>query len=88
VLLTTSTSALFSLITTGSSGVDLKEKKLNIMKTLGQGHLHPGMSRDRHVPAGIRTRASAVGGEHFKKEPFEQLVNGYSEHPHMSPRQY
>ncbi len=28
-----------------------------------------------------------VGGEHSRKEPFEQLVNSYSEHLHMSPRQ-
>ncbi len=25
------------------------------------------------------TRASTMGGEHFRKEPFEQVVNGYSE---------
>jgi hypothetical protein len=25
-----------------------------------------------------------VGGEHSRKEPFEQLVNGYSEHLHRS----
>ncbi len=33
-----------------------------------------------------RTRASTVGGEHSRKEPFEQLVNSYSEHLHMSVR--
>jgi hypothetical protein len=27
-----------------------------------------------------------VGSEHSRKEPFEQLVNGYSEHLHMSSR--
>jgi hypothetical protein len=27
-----------------------------------------------------------VGGEHSRKEPFEQLVNSYSEHLHMSAR--
>ncbi len=25
-----------------------------------------------------------MGGEHSRKEPFEQLVNSYSEHLHMS----
>ncbi len=33
-------------------------------------------SQDCHIPAGNRTRASTVGGEHSKKEPFEQLVKG------------
>ncbi len=27
-----------------------------------------------------RTRASAVGGEHFSKELFKQRINSYSEH--------
>jgi hypothetical protein len=36
---------------------------------------------------GNRTRASAVGGEHPRIEPFEELVKSYSEHPDMSPRQ-
>ncbi len=27
-----------------------------------------------------------MGGEHSRKEPFEQLVNSYSEHLHMSAR--
>ncbi len=30
--------------------------------------------------------ASVVGGEHSRKGPFEQLVNSYSVHQHMSPR--
>jgi hypothetical protein len=29
---------------------------------------------------------SGVGAELFRKEPFEQLVNSYSEHLHMSAR--
>jgi|LakMenEpi03Aug12_release.lakeMendotaPanAssembly.Ray.scaffolds.fasta_scaffold6368165_1 hypothetical protein len=36
---------------------------------------------------GNRTRASAVGGEHPRKEPIEQIVNACSEHLDMSPRQ-
>ncbi len=34
----------------------------------------------------LEPRASRMEGEHSRKEPFEQLVNGYSEHLHMSPR--
>jgi hypothetical protein len=34
------------------------------------------------------TRVPAFGGEHSRKEPFEQLVNSYAEHLHMSPPQY
>jgi hypothetical protein len=43
-----------------------------IMKRLDQEHLHPKLEV-LHVSAGNRTRASAVGGEHSRKEPFEQL---------------
>jgi hypothetical protein len=32
--------------------------------------------------------ASAGGGEHSSKELFEQRINSYSEHLHMSPRQH
>ncbi len=44
-------------------------------KRLDQGHLHPkpevpGLT----FPAGTRTRASEVGGKHFRKKPFEQLI--------------
>ncbi len=41
-------------------------------------------SRNWHIPAGNRTRASRVGGEHSRKEPFEQLDKSYLEHIHMS----
>ncbi len=41
-------------------------------------------SQDWHVPAGNITRVSMVGGEHSRKEPFEQLVNPFSEHQHMN----
>jgi hypothetical protein len=34
-------------------------------------------------PAGNRTQASTVEGEHSKKEPFKQLVDSYLEHLHM-----
>jgi hypothetical protein len=49
------------------------------MERLDQGYLHP----KREVPGltcpgGESTPGpSAVGGEHSRKEPFEQLVNGY-----------
>jgi hypothetical protein len=36
---------------------------------------------------GNQTWVSMVGGEHSRKEPFEQLVNSYLEHLHMSVRQ-
>jgi hypothetical protein len=36
-------------------------------------------------PPGIEPGAS-VGGEHSRKGPFEQLVDSYSDHPHMRPR--
>jgi hypothetical protein len=36
---------------------------------------------------GIKTRASTVGGEHSRKEPFKQFVYSYLEHLHMSPQQ-
>ncbi len=42
--------------------------------------------RDKHVSAGNRTRAACVTGEHSSKELFEQFVNSYSEHQHMSAR--
>jgi hypothetical protein len=35
-----------------------------------------------------RTGIEPVGGEHSSKELFEQHVNRYSKHLHMSPRQY
>jgi hypothetical protein len=45
------------------------------MERLDQGHLHPKLE----IPG------LTVGGEHSKNEPFEQLVNSYLEHLHMSP---
>jgi hypothetical protein len=32
----------------------------------------------------IKARASVVGGKHSSKELFEQPINSYSEHLHMS----
>jgi hypothetical protein len=54
------------------------------MDRLDHGHLHhkievPGLA--------CSSRESNSGGEHSRKEPIEQLVSGYSEHQHMSPRQ-
>ncbi len=42
-------------------------------------------SWDWYGPAAGNEPASAIGGEHYRKEPFEQLVS-HSEN--MSPRQY
>jgi hypothetical protein len=57
------------------------------MKRLDQGHLHPKLEiQDRHVPYVNRSRASAVGGKHSGKEPFEQHVNNCSEHLHTYER--
>ncbi len=57
------------------------------MKRLDQPKLE-GTSQGWHVPAGNRTRASwVVGGEHFRKDQFEQLVYVYLEHLHKSARQ-
>jgi hypothetical protein len=53
--------------------------KYSFSERLDQGHLNPLLQ----VPN--LTRASAVGGEHSSKELFEQRVNSYSEHLHMSP---
>ncbi len=47
---------------------------------LDQGHLHPKLE----VPG--LARVSAVGGEHSRKEPLEQLVNSYLEHLDMNAR--
>ncbi len=59
------------------------------MERLDQGHLHPllehpetNMSRP-----GIEPRSPALRRSGYSnKELFEQHVNGYSEHLHMSPR--
>ncbi len=41
-------------------------------------------SQDWQVPARNQTWASTAGGEHSRKVPFNQFVNSYSEHLHMS----
>ncbi len=62
-----------------------------------QGRHHPKLEVPRtdmsrsvtepgHDPDGNRTRASTVGGEHHRKEPFEQLDNSYSEHERDSKK--
>jgi hypothetical protein len=51
------------------------------VKRLDQGHLHPKLEVLGLTCPG---RASPVGGEHSRKEPFEQLVNSYLEHSDMS----
>jgi hypothetical protein len=57
------------------------------MERLDQGHLHPKLVVPELTCPGNRTRASRVGGEHSRKEPSGRLVDSYSEHLHMSPRQ-
>ncbi len=60
------------------------ERKQCKKNGLDQGHLHHELEFPRLTfSAGNRTRASAVGGEHSKKEAFELHVNSYSEHLHM-----
>jgi hypothetical protein len=53
------------------------------MERLDQGLLHPKLEVPRLTCPGQDQRASMVGGEHSRKEPFKQLVNGYSEQLHM-----
>ncbi len=55
---------------------------------LHQGHLHPKLVVPRLTCDLGWNRSSAVGGEHSSKELFKQRANSYSEHLHMSPRQY
>jgi hypothetical protein len=62
---------------TGRSGSPLWKDLTKVISILN-------WAEDWHVPAGNRTRASTVGGEHSRIEPFEQLVDSYSEHLHIS----
>jgi hypothetical protein len=52
------------------------------MKRLDQGHLRPKLEVLRLTCPGRESNP----GEHSRKEQFEQLVNGFLEHPHMSAR--
>jgi hypothetical protein len=61
------------------------------MKRLDQGHLHsklevPGLA----CPGRKSNQGLRVGGEHSRREPFEQLVNSYAEHltVHMTRDQW
>jgi hypothetical protein len=57
------------------------------MKRLVQGHLHPKLEVPGPTCPGRESNTGLHGGSRaLKKEPFEQLVNSYSEHPHMSAR--
>jgi hypothetical protein len=59
------------------------------MKRLGQGHLLPKLEvLGLKCPDRESNPTFMVGGEQSRKEPFEQLVNSYSEHLQMSPRQF
>jgi hypothetical protein len=58
-----------------------------MVKRLDQGHLPPKLEiPGLTCPVWNRTRASTMGGEHSRREPFQQLVSSYSEHFHMSPQ--
>ncbi len=79
-------------ISLNKSAVFLKgnvDKCVSIIESLDQGHLHPKLE----VPGltgpvrALNLGLLFVGGEHSRKEPFRQLVNGYSKLLHMSPRQ-
>ncbi len=54
---------------------------------LDQSHLYPNLEVPglTHVMARNWTLASRVWSKHSRKESSRQLVNGYSEHLHMSP---
>ncbi len=55
------------------------------MERLDQGHLHPKLEVQRLTCLG-RESNPGLRGEHSSKELFEQRINSYSEHLHMSPR--
>ncbi len=58
------------------------------LKRLDQGHLHSKLEVPGLTCLGRESNPNrTVGGEHSRKEPFEELVNRYSEHLHMSTRQ-
>jgi hypothetical protein len=54
------------------------------MERLDQGHLHPKLEVPRLK---CLCRVSAVGSKHSSKELFEQCINSFSEHLHMSLRE-
>ncbi len=58
--------------------------------TAVRNYLHPKLEVLRLTCPGREPnpRASSVGGEYSRKEPFEQLFKSYSEHLHMSARQW
>ncbi len=61
------------------------------MKRLDQGHLHPKLEVPGLTCPGWKSNLGLqgrVGGEHSRKESFEQLVNSYSEHLHRALRQF
>jgi hypothetical protein len=54
---------------------------------VGDLTIHPIDPRTRICPGRETNPAFAVGGEHSRKEPYEQLVNSYPEHlVHISAR--
>jgi hypothetical protein len=58
------------------------------MEILGQGYHHPKLEvPGLKCPDRELNPTFMVGGELSRKEPFEQLVNSYSEHLHMRLRQ-
>jgi hypothetical protein len=53
------------------------------MTRLDQGHLHPKLEVPGLTCPGPESNLG-LEGQHSRKEPFEQLVNRYSEHLHMN----
>jgi hypothetical protein len=59
----------------------------NTMERLDEGHLHPKLEVPRLTYFGQESNLGlTVRSEHSSKELFEQRVNSFSEHLHMSPR--
>jgi hypothetical protein len=53
------------------------------MERLDLGHLHPKLEIDMSRP---EIEPGPLASEHSSKELFEQRVNSYSEHLHISSR--
>jgi hypothetical protein len=57
------------------------------MKRLDQDHLHSKLEvRGLTCSSWEWNPASKLGGEHYRKEPFKQLINSYLKHLHMNVR--
>jgi hypothetical protein len=67
-------------------GVLLYREKDQTMKRLDQDHPHPKLVVPGLTCPGRESNPGLHGGRRALKEPFEQLVNSYSEQLHMSAR--